>query len=118
LWASVLDEFELSPPELRTLIEACRTSDELEAIRTALLSASLIVEGSAEQPVMNPLFAAARAHRELLTRLLGALALPSDDEDAGRTPRQKRAAAAASARWRQRRADQEQMRQANGHGSA
>ena len=52
------------------------------------------------QPRMHPLLNEARAHRLLLERLVGALALPDEDEESGLRPDQRHAQRAANARWR------------------
>jgi len=70
--------------------------------RTAGPSFSPLVLGSAHQQVANPLLAAANRHRESLSRLLDALALPAEGEQAGATTRSKKARKAAAARWQRR----------------
>lgn len=58
-----------------------------------------MVEGIRGQPKVSGLFAEARAHRLLLGKLLGQLALPDENEDKGKSPAQLRAQRAAQARW-------------------
>ncbi|WP_143737846.1 hypothetical protein [Microbispora sp. GKU 823] len=99
LFSQVVDEFDLELPELVMLAETARTLDELVTIRNELASSKPIVTGSTGQPKVNPLFAEARAHRLLLAKLLGELALPAEEEEKGRTPAQKQAAEAANVRW-------------------
>ena len=99
LWRRVLAVFDLGPDELTLLAEAARSADELARIRTALGDAELLVPGSKGQPVAHPLLAETRAHRATLEKLLGALALPDEDEEAGHTPRSRRAQRAAQSRW-------------------
>ncbi len=76
LWRSILDEYDLSEPEMALLREACRCTDELEALRSAVLAAEVVTEGSTGQPVVNKVYDELRKHREALTRLLAALTLP------------------------------------------
>lgn len=104
LWEQVVNDFELGPDELGALVEACRTTDELDDLRAALRSAPLTVLGSTGQPVAHPLLAEIRRHRDTLARLLERLNLPAGDEDAGATPAQRRAQRAAQQRWRDRQA--------------
>jgi hypothetical protein len=98
LWKATVAAFELNPPELALLAEACRTSDTLQALSVALRDAPLTVEGSVGQPKPNPLLAEARAQRQTFDRLCRSLALPIDGEEVGRR-RSPEAQAAAHARW-------------------
>jgi len=76
LWRSILDEYDLSKPEMALLREACRTSDELEVLRSTVLAAEVVTEGSTGQPVIHRGYDELRRHREALTRLLAAMDLP------------------------------------------
>jgi len=76
LWRSILDEYDLSKPEMALLREACRTSDELEVLRSTVLAAEVVTEGSTGQPVIHRGYDELRRHREALTRLLAAMELP------------------------------------------
>ncbi|MBN6051314.1 hypothetical protein JYK22_05160, partial [Nonomuraea sp. RK-328] len=99
LWGRITDAYELTTSELVTLGEACRTLDELTVMRAALAEDAATVTGSTGQPRAHPLYAEARAHRVLLSKLMADLALPVEGEDAGLTPAQRHARAAAHARW-------------------
>lgn len=99
LWDLVTKDFELSTPELLLLAEVAHTADELESLRDASTDADATVEGSQGQPRVNPLFRELREHRALFVKLLGELALPSEEEERGMTPRQRQASDAARARW-------------------
>ena len=99
LWRQVVGDYELAPDELALLAQACRTLDELEAIREALEAGPVTVKGSTGQPKVSGLFAEARAHRLVLAKLLQQLELPADGEDVGKTPAQERASKAATVRW-------------------
>ena len=101
LWVSVAEKYVLTAGELEMLGQACRTADELDRLEKAVRALDdLVVRGSMGQIKSHPLLAEARAHRLLLERLVGALALPNEDEDAGMRPGQKHAAKASEARWR------------------
>jgi len=76
LWRSILEDYDLSKPELALLREACRCTDELEVLRSAVLAAEVVTEGSTGQPVVNKVYDELRRHREALTRLLAAMDLP------------------------------------------
>jgi len=76
LWRSILEDYDLSKPEMALLREACRTADELEVLRSAVLAAEVVSEGSTGQPVIHRGYDELRKHREALTRLLAALDLP------------------------------------------
>lgn len=104
MWAEVMAEYDLGPDEVSALREACRTTDELDDLRSAMRGQPMTVEGSTGQPVAHPLLAEVRRHRQVLAQLLERLNLPAGDEDAGSTPAQKRAQRAAQQRWRDRQA--------------
>jgi len=76
LWRSILDEYDLSKAEMALLREACRTSDELEVLRSTVLAAEVVTEGSTGQPVIHRGYDELRKHREALTKLLAAMDLP------------------------------------------
>ena len=103
LWRRVHESAELRHDEVRILLDACRTADEVDAMTKALAGESLVVTGSRGQSRAHPLIAEIRSHRLLLARLLGQLALPDDegtDAAARRTALTSRQArAAAQARW-------------------
>jgi len=86
LWRSILDEYDLSKPEMALLRESCRCTDELEVLRSAVLAAEVVTEGSTKQPVVNKVYDELRKHREALTRLLAALDLPADKPAAPAVP--------------------------------
>lgn len=97
----VLAEFELGPDDRQLVGEIERTLAELDRISAALSEAPVMVAGSTGQQRVNPLFAEARAHREILAKLIKALALPGDES--APTLAQQLATAkardAANARW-------------------
>ncbi|WP_162795703.1 hypothetical protein [Nonomuraea lactucae] len=99
LWGLVMKDFELSTPELLLFGELAHTADELAVLHEASEQADVMVEGSAGQKKVNPLFRELREHRALFVKLLAELALPSEDEEKGKTPSQRRASEAANARW-------------------
>ena len=91
----------LTAGELEMLGQACRTADELDRLEKAVRALDdLVVRGSMGQIKSHPLLAEARAHRLLLERLVGALALPTEDEEVGLRPGQKHGRRAINARWR------------------
>jgi len=100
-WSEVTATYALRPDELRLLGEACRTLDDLAALRAELAaSGGMVTTGSTGQPRAHPLIAEVRAHRLVLVRVLDQLALPDDEGVPGATPAARRAARAANERWR------------------
>ncbi|MCW2902563.1 MAG: hypothetical protein JWO67_4828 [Streptosporangiaceae bacterium] len=99
LWQDIQQGYELAPDERAVLTEACRTVDELDAIQSALSAGPVMMVGSTGQPRPSGLFAEARAHRLVLSKLLEQLALPAEGQDEGKSPAQQQASKAASVRW-------------------
>ncbi len=85
LWIAATAEWEFDPFEVELLREACATVNDIDA-----LAASAYVER--------------RQQRLVLSRLLGQLALPTDDGKPPRDGKSVRGRAAAEARWRRRNA--------------
>jgi len=103
LWSAVVESFVLNAAELALLEQACRTADELDRLERAVRGLpELTSTGSTGQLKPHPLLAEVRAHRLLLERLTGALALPDEDEESGLRPGQRHAQRAVNARWRPR----------------
>jgi hypothetical protein len=101
LWVAVAESFVLNAGERAMLEQACRTSDELARLEAAVRALpELTTPGSAGQIKPHPLLAEARAHRLLLERLVGALALPTEDEEVGLRPGQRHGQRAINARWK------------------
>lgn len=102
LWTSVHSDYELSSAETALLREACRATDELEILRTALLDSDVVSTGSMGQPVVNRLFDEIRKHRDSLAKTITAMNLPGDDdeEETAANVRSEKASKAARAKWR------------------
>ena len=101
LWAAVVDKYVLTPAELAMLVEACRTSDELDRLeREVRALPELTTTGSAGQVKAHPLLGEVRSHRLLLERLSAALNLPDDDQEVGLRGSSRHARTAAFGRWR------------------
>ncbi|MET4588851.1 hypothetical protein [Arthrobacter sp. 754] len=99
LWRETLNDFDLTGPELRLLLEACRTVDELEILRAAILDGDLITVGSTGQPVVSRVYDEIRKHRDSLAKTISALALPAEDDSKPQTVAQIRAQKANNSRW-------------------
>ncbi len=80
LWHQLTVAFELTDVESEILVEVCQTADLVDRLASALADAELVVAGSRGQAALNPLAAELRQQRDLLGRLLGRLALPSDND--------------------------------------
>lgn len=104
LWRETLNDFDLTAPELRLLLEACRTVDELEILRTAILDGVLITVGSTGQPVVSRVYDEIRKHRDSLAKTIHALGLPDEEDARPLTVAQIRAKKANDSRWSAHRA--------------
>lgn len=103
LWSAVNEDYELGSHEIALLREACRATDELDILRTALLDSEVVAVGSTGQPVVNKIFEEIRRHRDSLAKTITAMNLPADDEEetegqAARS-RSEQASKAAKAKW-------------------
>ncbi|RZL82360.1 MAG: hypothetical protein EOP32_11960 [Rhodococcus sp. (in: high G+C Gram-positive bacteria)] len=93
LWNSIADQVAedglvLDAKELRYLRDAARNADDLALIEAELEGAPLMVKGSQGQPVVNGLFAEARALRGQIAALLKQVSLEDPAEvGAGRGAR-------------------------------
>lgn len=99
-WRLITSTYELRTDEMIVLEEACRTLDDAERLRLALLGAALLVPGSAGQLRAHPLLTELRQSRALLAAHWRQLGLP--DMDAGTAVAKPKSAAhqrAAAVRW-------------------
>lgn len=99
-YASAVDDFELSIPELAALLQAAETVDTLRVLEDSIRQNGPVTPSG--RP--NPLLAEARQQRSSLVRLLGVLDLRLEDDEApgesGVKPSVSRAARkAARKRW-------------------
>ena len=100
LWVAIADKYLLTPAEVSVLVEACRTSDELDRLERAVrVLPELTTTGSTGQLKPHPLLEEVRRHRTLLERLTTALALPDEDQTVGLRGASRHAQKAARARW-------------------
>jgi phage terminase small subunit len=106
-WKRVVGEWDCSPAEFELLAEACRTLDELDALRRAVAKQGATVAGSQGQPRAHPALAELRQGRGELRRLLEALGIPAPLAAAAEgqgvvSLTSRRAQRAARARWDRR----------------
>lgn len=109
LWKSVLTDYWMDGEshKLAILEQACKVTDRIAELDTAMDGQPFTVLGSAGQVTIHPLIAEVRSPQGLLASLLKALGLPEgDDEEAEQAKAQARtnqARKAANARWNKRR---------------
>jgi hypothetical protein len=104
LWASVLADYWMDGEshKLAILEQACKVTDRVTELESAMEGEPLTVLGSARQLTIHPLIAEVRAQRGLLASLLKSLQLPDGDEEdehQAALTRSQRARHAANARW-------------------
>jgi Phage terminase, small subunit len=103
-WKRIVGEWECSPAELELLSEVCRSLDELDALRRAVVKDGATVAGSRGQRRNHPALAELRQGRAELRRLLDALGTPQPlaaaaGGDGVVSLTSRRAQRAARARW-------------------
>jgi hypothetical protein len=96
---AIESEFDLSEPEALLLANACATADMLERVEREIATGPLIVAGSRQQQVSNPLIATQIELGAHLVRLLGALRVPLGEEDPEKALTSRMARKAAMVRW-------------------
>jgi acetyl-CoA acetyltransferase len=96
-WRKVDSAFTMSDAEREILGEACRTLDELAALRTAVVDEGATTTGSRGQPRVHPALMELRQARAEFRRLVAALNLPAEDH--ATTPKSWKASQAAKTRW-------------------
>ncbi len=103
VWRRILgdlpDDWELDARELLILEAAARQADLNRALEVALSEDGVRVLGSSGQPRLNAMATELRQGHVALDKLLSSLALPGDEGGGALNAQQKRAQAAADARW-------------------
>ncbi len=98
---AVATGFELDERELVVLVLACRQADDVARLEAAIRTDGAMTRGSAGQPVLHPAISEVRQARQAISRLLGAIELPTGEDEVPRTEASRRAQHAAQARWAQ-----------------
>lgn len=98
-WRETTQDYEFSPSELAILGQACRILDTIDRLDAALVDAPATVKGSMGQEREHPLLSEVRQQRLALTRVLAALAIPSEDEAGNADQRSASAREIAMKRW-------------------
>lgn len=82
LWREVTEEFDLDsdPHKRRVLLDCCKIADLIAELEKAAAKAPLIVRGSAQQQVINPVISEARFQRALLMQGLARLNFEGMDD--------------------------------------
>jgi hypothetical protein len=81
LWNRVAGPFELEQHELSLLLQACRTVDLLDRLQKVLDEGDVVISSS-QGLKANPAAVEFRQQALALARLMGALAVPSEEESA------------------------------------
>jgi hypothetical protein len=79
LWASIVDDFEMSQHELTLLAQCCCTLDACEQLQ-AVIDADGVLSEKGTGARIHPAVVELRAQRLTLTKLLAALQLPAGVE--------------------------------------
>lgn len=99
--ADLPDGWELDERERVLLNLAGRQADDLARLERVIAKKGAMALGSTGQPVVHPAVAEARQARLAISKLIGELELP-DEEEKPSTSASKRAKKAADARWGRR----------------
>lgn len=100
LWRRLVARYDFEQGELPLLEQACRALDDVTALEEVVAGEGMTVAGSRGQPRLNPAVAELRQSRQGFAKLIGALALPNEDDERPMTVAQRRAQRAANARWK------------------
>jgi hypothetical protein len=87
LWRHVMGEYELDAPDELQLLQAVRCADLLDDLAAEAAEAPLTVPNRFGEMVANPLITEQRQQAIVLSRLIAALRLPADEDDARRPQR-------------------------------
>lgn len=87
LWRSLVDDFDLAEHERGLLLEACRTSDDLDRLAAVVATEGVVVDGKP-----HPALVEARQLRIVLSRLVASLRVPEDPEESAGRPQRRGAA--------------------------
>jgi uncharacterized protein with von Willebrand factor type A (vWA) domain len=96
VWRAILTEFDLDERELLVLEQAARQADAVAALEAEIVDSGLLSRGSRGQTRLSPSVTELRQSRLALSKLLGELALPDQDEQSAPSRRGRKA---ADARW-------------------
>lgn len=99
LWRRLSTAFDFAEHELALLEVTCHQADDVAALEAAIKRDGMIVAGSTGQQRLNGAVTEVRQGRLALGKLLAQLALPVDEEQAGRSPASRRAQHASNSRW-------------------
>jgi hypothetical protein len=69
----------LDAMDLEQLFSACRLRDTIAALEERLEGMDLVIPGSREQWVANPLLTEIRLHRQLISQTLARLQFPAEE---------------------------------------
>lgn len=102
LWCQITralsDGWAFDERELAILKLACRQADNVAALETVIARDGVMSHGSAGQPVCHPAVGEIRQGRIVLSKMLGLLSIP-DEEEKPRTAAGRRDQHAADTRW-------------------
>lgn len=99
MWERLTGRFEFSEAERPLLELVCRQADLVASLEAAVAAEGVTIAGSRGQPRLNAAVTELRQCRLALAKLLGELALPSEEDERPMTAAQRRAKHAAEARW-------------------
>ena len=96
VYSAIVGEFDLDGRELLVLEQAARQADVVVALEEEVASSGLVGRGSSGQMRLSQTVTELRHARLALSKLLGELALPDDEDE---TAASRRGRKAAEARW-------------------
>src|SRR5215204_4031437 len=96
IWSAILSEFCLDERELLVLEQAARQADAVAALEAEIADSGLVSRGSRGQMRLSTVVVECRQARLALSKLLGELALPDQEDDSAPSRRGRKA---AESRW-------------------
>jgi hypothetical protein len=97
-WSRLVSSYTFLPHELLVAELVAKQSDDIARLESLLEEQGLVIAGSTGRPRLSPVLGELRQARLAMSKLLGAIGLP-DEDNQPMSESSRRASKAAKARW-------------------